>query len=64
MKKNQMITKIQETEKALWKEYQNARATAFSGDLGAIAKQLELAALERWITVSKLMDNLEIETVE
>jgi hypothetical protein len=64
MQKKEMVTKIQETEKVLWKEYQTARALAFSVDGGAIEKQLELAALERWIAVSKLMDKLEIEDVE
>jgi hypothetical protein len=64
MQKKEMVTKIQETEKVLWKEYQTARALAFSADGGAIEKQLELAALERWIAVSKLMDKLEIEDVE
>ncbi len=60
MKKNQMITKIQELERQAWSSYQNAQELAATDRFGAIAKDMEKQSRTRWATLYELMDALEI----
>jgi hypothetical protein len=60
MKKNQMITKIQELERQAWSSYQNAQELAATDRFGAIAKDMEKQSRTRWATLYELMQDLEI----
>lgn len=64
MTKKEMIAKIQETERVLWREFRDAEALANEGRYGDIAKEALKSATTRWASVYRLMEELKIGQVD
>ena len=60
MTKKEMIAKIQETERALWKEYRTAEEDVKAGRFGDLAREGLESATTRWAAVYRLMEELQI----
>ncbi len=60
MTKKEMIAKIQETERALWKEFRTAEEDVKDGRFGDLAREVLKSATTRWAAVYKLMEELKI----